>query len=225
MQTEKVNLFNRIRHSKRFKQWALASIILISTAFFLGGWIESRITAYYYEHDALLTAILYHAAPERVDEAVALLNTSEINSEYIQEGKNLLQERGYTGRSDIVAVRAIFTGFIIFVMLIRGARLIGNMRSIFKRFKKASAICKNPPASEKIEVRQAIEGISERLKIPVDSAAALTEAVLSQKIDAKKYENFLVKSEDLMHRLDLLIHSLVSEINQQDDDKMTGHHS
>lgn len=211
---------------KKLASSCLIALLLLVSAFFLGSWVESRLDAEVRRHDALLAATLEQLAPESLD---PVLSSLQFGDEALEaRGQALLQEKNYDPPEPRTGARAIFTVFMLAVMLLRGAKLVFSTRRMFRHVRGASqkassqltGLMYDTPTEGQVPLRQALGELSQVLRRPLRSARTLTDVVLQKGVDAHKYAEFcaklqaqLDKTEDTLALLTRLS-SLQSDLDQ-----------
>lgn len=177
----------------------LVALLLLASAFFLGSWVESRLDAEVRRHDALIAATLAEHAPDTLDAALSVLQSGDDALE--ARGQALLQEKNYDPPEPHTGARAIFTAFMLAVMLLRGAKLVFSTRRMFRHVRGASqkassqitGLMRATPSDSQVPLRQALGELSEVLSRPLRSARTFTDVVLQKGVDAHKYAEFCAK--------------------------------
>ena len=215
---------NKSKHRHAFREtprrWLAATLVLLLGVFLLGSWIERRIDARALEQDAKLIAVMEQYAPDYVEQAIAALRQPRDPAQ-IARGLALLQRYGYQGSQDQVAVRAIFTAFMVFIMVFRGAWLSFTMRRAYRRARVVgqayrSAKQSPPPApGQEIAVRDAILDLSQQLKGKERTLRAVTDALLSQNMSQENFQKLSRNLARHMERLDSLAEDLVVLARQE----------
>ena len=150
-------------------------------------------------HDALVAAAVEQAAPEALPSVIASLQSDDDNA--AAQGEALLSTFGYAPQEQHTGARALFTAFMLFVMLLRGAKLVYGTRRMVKNVRGVSrtastqllSLVSNEPTAENIPIRQAVQELSELVGQPLQSARTLTEIVLQKNLDEEKYQQFCKK--------------------------------
>ena len=70
------------------------------------------------------------AAPEALPSVIASLQSDDDNA--AAQGEALLSTLGYTPQEQHTGARGLFTAFMLFVMLLRGAKLVYGTRRMVK---------------------------------------------------------------------------------------------
>lgn len=184
---------------KGFGRWLIFALLVVAAAFFLGSWVESRLDDSIRRHDALVAAAVEQAAPEALPSVIASLQSDDDNA--AAQGEALLSTLGYTPQEQHTGARGLFTAFMLFVMLLRGAKLVYGTRRMVKNVRGVSrtastqllSLVSNEPTAENIPIRQAVQELSELVEQPLQSARTLTEIVLQKNLDEEKYKQFCRK--------------------------------
>ncbi len=204
--------------SKAFKRWALAASVMILSAFFISSWVESRVEERTLEHDALLVLLLEQYSPESVQAALTQLS-GVIDTGQVEKGRQILDAYGYKGDPEQVAVRTIFTVFMVIMMVLRGFLWSFNIRKLFTRAKRFMLRRRQREAGateHDVELASALSDLSEQLDVPLKRLELITDAALSQNIDAEKYKRLLDKLLPQLEKLNTIADTIAvtSEANQ-----------
>jgi hypothetical protein len=180
--------------------------------------VESRVEERTLEHDALLVLLLEQYSPESVQ--AALTQLSGVNDTgQVEKGRQILDTYGYKGDPEQVAVRTIFTVFMVIMMVLRGFLWSFNIRKLFTRAKRFMLRRRQREAGateHDVELASALSDLSEQLDVPLKRLELITDAALSQNIDAEKYKRLLDKLLPQLEKLNTIADTIAvtSEANQ-----------
>ena len=198
--------------SNAFKRWAIAASVMILAAFFISSWVETRVEERTLEHDALLISLLEQYSPESVQDAVTQLSDG-IEAERVDDGRRILNAYGYKGDPEQVAVRTIFTIFMVIMMILRGFLWSFNIRKLFKRSKQFMLRRRQREAGapqHDVELTTALSDLSEQLDMPLERLELLTDSALPQRINADQYKHLLDKLLPQIAKLNTIADTLIT---------------